>query len=107
MESSAGTDHCPVCETVPSVWTLLNSRHRRVRCEHCGASLVISGIRSAVVFDSLIAYPISALIGVGMAFSNLMVGLTLAAAMLVGSSYLSVRMFYRIHSVDRKGQVTE
>jgi hypothetical protein len=60
-------------------------------------------VRSAIFFDCLLAYPIVSLISIVFIEINFIFGLIVSAAMLIGSSYLSVKMFYRIHTVDPKG----
>jgi uncharacterized membrane protein len=107
MKRPSGTDFCPACATKASAWTLLKARKRRVRCEHCGASLIVSGVRSAMLFDCLLAYPILVLMSIGAVYSNLIMGLVLLTVLSLASTCLSVKLFYRIHGIGEKMRITE
>lgn len=96
-----GTDVCPACGAAFSVWTLFRTEDRRIRCENCGAALVVSGIRSAMLFDCLLAYPIVLLVSLG-AVANLLVGLILLLPLSVAGTYLSIKIFYRLHYTGKR-----
>lgn len=102
-----GTDNCPACGAPLSAWTLLMSRDRRIRCEHCGTSLMVSGVRSALIFDCLLAYPIVVLMSLGVIYSNLLAGLILFLPLSMAGTYLSMKMFYRVHYAGKKTPVKE
>ena len=102
-----GTDTCPACGGTLSAWTLFKVSNRRIRCEHCGTSLIVSGVRSALIFDSLLAYPVVVLISLGAAYGNWLVGLVLLLSLSVVGSYLSIKLFYRVHYPETKVSLKE
>jgi hypothetical protein len=102
-----GTDACPACGAELSAWALLKTTHRRVRCDHCGTSLIVSGVRSAIIFDCLIAYPIVVLASLGFGNGSLVGSIILLIALSLAGTYLSIKMFYRLHYTKKKTPVKE
>lgn len=62
---------------------------------------MVSGIRSAMLFDCLLAYPIVLLVSLG-AVANLLVGLILLLPLSVAGTYLSIKIFYRLHYTGKR-----
>lgn len=102
-----GTDACPACGAEFSARALFKARDRRIRCENCETTLVVSGVRSALIFDCLLAYPIVVLMSLGAAYGNLLLGLVLLVPLSLAGTYLSIKIFYRLHYAGKKVTVKE